>query len=201
MPARCFLAFDLPDEAIRRLADARRAFLEASGGWEQEKWVAPGLLHVTLKFIGPLEDASVDEAVLALLEACAPLPPAALELTGLRAVPSPRRANMLWATMRDVDGSVGRVAGVVDALLAARFGVPVSERAFAPHVTLARARRPRRAGEDAIGAANSRLAPVQDRVGPMSVPSLTLYSSTLGREGPTYAALADIAVGTTYRPD
>ena len=56
MGVRTFLALDL-DEAIRqRLADAQRQIDDPGA---KIKWVAPELLHVTMKFLGEVDDAAV----------------------------------------------------------------------------------------------------------------------------------------------
>lgn len=195
MPARCFLAFDLPPDTVRRLDDTRRAFLSAAPDWAGEKWVDSALLHVTLKFIGPLDDAVVPAATAALVAACAALPPAAVVLTSVRTVPSPRRATMLWAEMRDASGGMTALARTVDEALASPFGVPPCEREFAPHVTLARARRPRPVPSGPAEQATACLVEGSELDRTMSVHSLTLYASTLRREGPTYEALGLIPVG------
>lgn len=196
MPGRCFLAFDLPRAGAIRLQDARRAFVERAPAWAGERWVPSHQLHVTLKFIGPIDDRALPDALTALTDACAVLRAPVLRLESIRAVPSARRASMLWATFADTDGACGALASTVDEVLSARSGVPADDRAFVPHVTLVRARAPRAAPESALSAARSCSASGRTADGSMSVRSLTLYASTLGNSGPTYDSLGRVPVGT-----
>ncbi|HEX9094408.1 MAG TPA: RNA 2',3'-cyclic phosphodiesterase [Coriobacteriia bacterium] len=195
MPARCFLAIDLPPAAVRTLRDVSAAFLEHAPAWAGEKWVRPEILHLTLKFIGPMPDGAVGPALERLAKVLGPLPRPRTKLSRMRAVPSPRRASMLWATFDDPDGAAAAIAAAADRVLAAEFGVPSDARAFSPHVTLARARSPRPVPQDALPAAQARLetGPESDRE--MSVRSCTLYASTLGPDGPAYRSLGTIGLG------
>jgi 2'-5' RNA ligase len=195
VPGRCFLAVDLPHPSVLLLRDAQTAIARAAPEWGTEKWVRPELLHVTVKFIGPLPDATVDEALAALAAVCAPLCQPALELAYAHAVPSARRASMVWATLKDTAGTCETAAATVDAELARGFGVAPDVRAFRPHITLVRARSPRSVPSDAIAAADACLAAGREMDRIVSVPSFTLYSSTLGPHGPAYALLGRVPVG------
>lgn len=195
MPGRCFLAIDLPTSWADALASVRSAYLHEARPWAGEKWVAPELLHVTMRFIGPIEDCAVVALLGSLQATCAPAKAPRLTLSGVRAVPSPRRASMLWSTVHDEDGVCGRLAHAIDEALEAALGLQPESRAFSPHVTLVRARSPRAAPSPALDAANARLASGPASVREMSVRSLTLYSSTLGRSGPDYRVLGRVHVG------
>jgi len=189
VPGRCFLAITLPDPVLATLASARRAFLEQAPAWAGEKWVRPGLLHVTVAFLGDVPDERLPCLLEALRSVGAVVPPIELHLSGVRAVPSQRRASMVWALL---DGDVAAATWVRDeALLAA--GRSAEGRPFAPHVTLVRARGERRVHHPALQAAADVVSDCgKAGVGTMSVPSLTVFSSTLDGAGPTYRELARI---------
>lgn len=188
MPARCFIAVDLPDRAKRALAAAREALLDADPGWTDQKWVDRGLLHVTVAFLGSVPDPILDATIRELAAVASGFSEFELRLTGARAVPGLRRATMVWAEA-EADGELGALR---DELLRAA-GCDPDPRPFRPHVTLVRARRAHRIDGDAIAAAGSILsASGKGPDGSMSVPSLTLYASTLGACGPSYEVLADL---------
>jgi RNA 2',3'-cyclic 3'-phosphodiesterase len=192
VPARCFVSFDLSEQALDLLENARAAFLDVAPEWRQEKWVDRQLQHVTLKFIGPLPDDSVAGAVEGLARVAADFEPLAMEAAEVRAVPGAKRASMLWCTIGGEVQRCARLAREVDSLLAAEFGVEADERAYLPHATLVRVRRHRRAPADAIAAANAAIGAgkASDRF--VSVPSITLWSSTLSSGPPVYQPLAEI---------
>lgn len=195
MPGRCFLGIALPRGVLHLLAEAERAFLAHAHGWTDDKWVRRELQHVTLKFIGPLPDQSVDEAVAALGEALSQVPPFSLTLSGVRAVPSPRRASMLWAVFEGDVAAAASLARACDEVLAEGFGVEADTRSFKPHTTLVRTRKPRSAHEDAMQAAADAIQRGKDADRLVSVRHVTLYSSTLGPGGPSYERLSEIPLG------
>jgi RNA 2',3'-cyclic 3'-phosphodiesterase len=193
MPSRCFLALTLAPEVLDALDAVRGAFVEAAPSWRDEKWVLPELQHVTVKFIGALPDDAVPELVAELATAIEGVGCVSLRPADVRAVPGLRRATMLWAMLEGDLARVSRLHDRADALLASRFEVAADERAFRPHVTLVRARRPRAVPGEALAAAQSALAASSKRaVGFPSVPRLTLFASTLGRHGPRYESIGEI---------
>jgi len=142
--------------------------------------VSPQALHVTVAFLGWREPADVDPVAAALREL--PLPETPL-LTPLRvrALP-PRRTRLFALDLEDEAGRGGSLAAAVSARLEAGGWYEPEDRPWWPHVTLARVRRGERA------------APWPDLPAPPRAPfraaALTLYRSTLRREGAEYDALA-----------
>jgi 2'-5' RNA ligase len=189
VPSRCFLALTLPDRVVRTLGAARDTFLASAPGWAGEKWVAAPLLHITVAFLGPLDERSLEVGVQGMRGAVAPVPAFDLRLGKVTAVPSLRRATMLWATLEDPEGAL---IGLRDGLLAA---FPSAEGGFdrpvRPHVTLVRTRRPRLVDRDALAEASALVSPGGKKPdGVVSVRSVTLFSSTLRPAGPEYREIA-----------
>jgi 2'-5' RNA ligase len=189
MPPRCFLALTVPDRVVHTLSAARDTFLAGAPDWAGEKWAASRLLHVTLAFLGPLDGDQADADIRRMRETAALVPAFELRLGTVVAVPSSRRATMLWATLDDPDGAFERLR---DVLLPA-FRAPRAElhRPLRPHVTLVRARKPRSVDRDALAGASARVG--SGGKGPdgiVSVHSVTLFSSTLRAEGPQYRELS-----------
>jgi 2'-5' RNA ligase len=201
MPDRVFVAIDLREGTRASLADATAVLLQADPSWAGEKPVAPPLLHVTLAFIGPVPDAALGEFVERLHRAAGAIESFDLRIAAVRAMPSARRATMAWAALDDpCSGAALLAARVADAA-----GLPEGSRPFRPHVTLVRARRPHALAPAAIAAAGAVLsAPGKEADRTVSVPSVTVYSSTLGASGPTYSSLAKVLLtdgGTRARTD
>jgi RNA 2',3'-cyclic 3'-phosphodiesterase len=193
MPSRAFLALTLPDPSRTLLADACTAIRGSAHGWIGEKWVAPELLHVTVKFVGPLPEAAVPRVLEALRAEGARHMPFSLEITDVHPVPSKRRAAMLWARLAGETESCEMLAAGFEGVVEDLLGVDRDSRSFRPHVTLARARRPRGVPALALEAAGRVLAdPSRASARAMSVASATLFASTLGPAGPTYDRLGEI---------
>lgn len=119
-----------------------------------------------------------------ILAASHPFP---LPFFRLSARPGTRRSSMIWAEFRDPSGDCEALAATISNVpesLGLDLGVTM--RAFKPHVTLARARRPRPLQASALQAGSHA---VSAGARTMSVLSATLFTSTLTRHGPIYDAL------------
>ena len=137
---RLFLAIPLP-EALREDAVAltRRLALDPAC------WRAPDPegFHLTLRFLGEMAAeacARQDAAWRAAVSAFEAIP---LEAGGCGFFPGGRRARVVWLAVRDLsdDGVLARLAAALEREARAA-GLAAERRPFAPHVTLARARRP-----------------------------------------------------------
>jgi 2'-5' RNA ligase len=134
---RLFVALEIP-AAVRdyfaALINELRA-LESKSSAKKPRWVRPENLHVTLKFIDHIEPAKLDpiRATLAEVRSEAPVD---LRFRGLGFFPNARRPRVLWAGTA-ASQNLASIAGDVDASLA-KLGIPAEERAFTPHLTLAR---------------------------------------------------------------
>jgi len=184
MPGRVFVAIDPPERTRALLSSCLDSFLQAAPRWRLEKPVGQHLMHVTLAFLGDVPDPALPTLLADMSSALSRVEPFELRVSGVRAVPSPGRATMIWATAEGE--GVQHLAGLVRASA----GLSEPDRAFKAHITLARARRPLRAPSGALDAAARELSDpgkASDRI--MSVRSATVYSSTLGSAGPAYRQL------------
>jgi 2'-5' RNA ligase len=183
---RCFIAIELPSEVRTLFVNAGQAVRRADGRWRDEKWVSNENLHVTLKFAGHIAEPDVDVLVAACLRHVAQIPLFELTADGVRAVPSPNRARMLWGTLSDPIGMGAELAAAAERA-ALEVGVEPETRSFEPHVTLVRARAPHSIAPEGLGEANRVVSAAHAVV---SVSAATVFRSTLGKSGPRYTALA-----------
>ena len=194
MPARVFVAIELPPATRDLMSRATEAICAVEPSWCDEKLVRAELMHMTVAFVGAVPDPSLSFLLERLRSAAGHTPAFGLRLAGVRAVPSLARASMVWATF---DGDTGAAAALSE-IIATAAGLAAEGRRFVAHATLARARRSRRVDAAAVHAASSVLLDAgkeADRA--VSVLSATVFSSTLGSAGPTYERLAILPLGTT----
>ncbi len=101
------------------------------------RWVNPGNVHLTLKFLGNVDAAVIPSLVESVQAAVGGSGPFRLTLGNLGAFPNPARARVVWVGLE----------GAVDALLdlqrrveqaATAMGFAEEQRPFAPHLTLGR---------------------------------------------------------------
>jgi len=188
---RVFIGIDLPEPWRRALAAGGEAIRAAEPKWEGEKWVPAENLHVTLKFMGDLPDETARFLGPDLERALEGFSPFSLPLhRALLPSPEAKRASMLWTTLSDPDGRALELLSRVEDV-AADYGVVPESRHFHPHITLVRARSPRfiKSAEEAARVIEAALP--ADRT--MSVPSVTVFRSTLTKSKPLYDRLAVVS--------
>ena len=146
---RTFVALELPWAVGITLAAAieRLAFLG-----NKVRWVRPEGAHLTLKFLGDVDEARVPGVVAAVQDAASGIPPFTLKTAHLGGFPRLERARVFWLGLQgDVD-VVCRLQERVEQVLAP-MGFAPERRRFFPHITLGRARRNPVGGAPASGAA------------------------------------------------
>ena len=180
MAVRTFVAVLLPDDLRGRLALAIDALRPHAPG---VAWVAAENLHVTVKFLGGVEEARLAE-VRAALERAVTAPAFEVNMRGLGAFPGATRARVLWAGAPGSPAFAG-LAGAVDRALAG-LGFPPEVRGFTPHVTLGRVREP---GRNPALASALEAAAHRD-FGALRVDRISLMRSDLSPRGARYTELA-----------
>ena len=169
--------------ALRPPVAIRERLLALMGGVPGARWQADDQLHLTLRFIGEVEERTAEDvhAALAAVHATAPT----VRLAGVGRFGDRRRGGALWAGVRPHE-ELARLHKKVDQACA-RAGLPPEGRAYLPHVTVARFSRLATAGPeverwlgDAAGLSGA----------PFILPHLILYQSMLARDGAHYEPLA-----------
>jgi 2'-5' RNA ligase len=175
---RAFLAVDLPEAARAQAARALetvRAAVDAPA-----RWVDPEKLHLTLKFLGQVEERRLPRIAELAAARIARLGPIEMELGGFGAFPHARAARIVWLGVSAGAPALARAARKLDSA-AARAGVPRERRPFRAHLTLGRLRTPGRVPLERL------VAPPGD---PFSVEEVVLYESRPDSNGSTYVPLA-----------
>jgi 2'-5' RNA ligase len=177
---RLFVALDIPETVRAALAGLVQKLRAAHPG---ARWARMEGFHVTLKFIGETasENAGAIQAALASIPAQAPF---SIDFRGLGFFPNDRHPRVLWAGVAASPQLTG-LAAAVDATLAP-LGIPREERAFSPHLTLARFKEPH--GLPSLHAAIEKAKPFE--FGLATAKEFHLYQSVLKRDGAEYTRLA-----------
>jgi 2'-5' RNA ligase len=132
---RSFVAVELPEPVRAALGRIQEGAKVAGGAGA--KWVSPGGIHLTLKFLGNVDEAKVPHLVQALTTACEGSGPIALALSKLGVFPGPSRPRVAWVGLSGGVSELLRLQEQVEKALSP-LGFPREERAFTPHLTLAR---------------------------------------------------------------
>jgi 2'-5' RNA ligase len=190
---RLFLALDIPDDIRERIA----RFIEGVSGFAPDaRWAKPESLHVTLKFIGEQPDAAVKQIKQAL-STIASSPPE-IHFCGYGFFPTAKSARVFWIGM-EAAPQLAALATAIDDKMPA-LGIPKEDRAFSPHLTLARGAgasgSPRRDKKDIPNRTFHRLQeklaalPAPD-FGSMTPRSFFLFQSQLSPKGSKYTKLSE----------
>jgi 2'-5' RNA ligase len=134
--ARAFIAVTPPDAALDALAPAVRTLADAE---PHLRWLPRAQWHITLQFLGPVPDA--ERTADAIRAALATIAPFTIYLAGAGAFPTSRRGSVLWVGVQPDDQLRSLAAAVSDSTR--ELGFPTEDRPFHPHLTVARASRPR----------------------------------------------------------
>jgi 2'-5' RNA ligase len=169
--ARAFVAVVPPPavlEAVESLVESLRAPDDGL------RWSRPDQRHLTLQFLGRV--AELDSLTESLDESLRRVAPFALQLGGGGAFPAPKRASVVWLGASTGAAELDELAAAVTGATAP-LGFATEDRPFRPHLTLARAPRPRD------------LRPLVDRLGtdpagpPWTVERVVLFESVTRADG------------------
>lgn len=172
------------------------AVIELLGGVQQQlrrtypdaRWVRPDLWHVTLKFLGQTAPENVPTLQDVAKRAVCDCAPGWAELGPIEAKPGWRRPRLIWVRCTLPPAWLAMQSKLER--LCAGLGFPVENRAFHPHLTLARL---------------DTIRPVENVPEPAFllsvqstqwwIDSIRLYRSQTGPRGSQYEVLAEIPVG------
>ena len=161
---------------LRPPASIRAPLLALMGGIPGARWQDDGQLHITLRFIGEVDERAAEDAALAL--SAVRWPPLEIGLEGVGTFDSRGRINAVWAGIRPREALAGLHRKIDQALV--RAGQPPERRAYLPHITLARMNAPAEAAERFVEAHAGLASP------PFMLDHFYLFESHLGHDGARY---------------
>ena len=186
---RTFIAVELDEPlriAIARVQDKLKRQVPAGS----VKWVVPGGIHLTLKFLGDTPSARLSDIEAALQVVCAGRAAFEFAVEGRGCFPDFRRPRVIWVAVKDKGQALARLQAAVETHVTP-LGWPTEERAFSPHLTLGRISR----GADSQAAAAVGQAvekSVVEGIGTQQVSAVSLIRSDLRPSGPVYTPLLSV---------
>lgn len=135
---RLFFAFGVPtreNERLQPVVEALAADLPSA------RWVDPANRHVTVRFMGHMNEDALNPVSGAAQRAASRTRPGEISIGGIGAFPKMGRARVLWAGIDDHGGVAAALSQALEDELAAA-GFEREERPYKPHLTLARFKTP-----------------------------------------------------------
>ena len=178
---RLFIAATLPLDLAESLDHIVRKVKPRLG---PASWVRPDAQHVTFAFAGEQSEHTINAISTALAPRLAPIAAFEARLEGAGFFPSRSRPRIAWCSITPRDPLMA-IATVVRERLAVA-GVAFDEKAFHPHLTLARLKGPWSA--DSVASFESAIAAFESPLFPID--HVRLYESRLSSQGATHTVLA-----------
>ncbi len=173
---RAFIAIDLPEPLHAALAEAQQGFHSAC---REARWTRSEGIHLTLKFLGEISDAQTKQVVEALGR-ISPFEPFSVEVNGFGFFPQAQRPRVFWAGVV-APPALQELAARVESHMEKNVFVR-EDRAFSPHLTLARFPVPR--PQPALEAAVAARATAS--LGRFAASEFFLFESKLSPQGAQY---------------
>ncbi len=135
---RTFIALEMNVALQRHLEEVTRQVARALPG---VRWLDAVSIHLTLAFLGELNDEQLSEAMNASATAARQVRAFSYRLSRLGIFGSPRQPRIIWMGIEEPSGSLIRLHRLLNQELEQR-GFEIDKRPFSPHLTLARVKSP-----------------------------------------------------------
>jgi 2'-5' RNA ligase len=182
---RAFVAVDLEPQTVQRIAEAIDRLRPRIPGI---RWLPPANFHLTLKFLGDVDEAKIEPIATALEREFCPFSCFTINAKGLGVFPDLKRPRILWVGL--VGDELNALASRVEKALIP-FGFAAERRAFTPHLTVGRWRE--------FNGSSKELGNEVEKwqghdFGRSNVDEVILFQSVLKPEGAVYRRLKTVAL-------
>jgi 2'-5' RNA ligase len=182
---RAFVAVDLETQTVQKIA---AAIVQLRPRIPGIRWLPPANFHLTLKFLGDIEEAKVAPIAAALERELYPFSCFTINAKGLGVFPDLKRPRILWVGL--VGGELNALASTAEKALVP-FGFAAERRSFTPHLTIGRWRQfngsPKELGDEIEKWRGHDF-------GRSNVHEVLLFQSVLKPEGAVYRPLKTVAL-------
>ena len=180
---RMFCAIELPEEVRRQLEEhivkLRKAVPDVAASWSRVENI-----HLTLKFFGNVALDRIPTISAAAARAVAEFSTFPIGIGNTGVFPKPSRPQVLWIGVSDPSGRLSALQARLENECASE-GFPKEDRAYRPHLTIARVRRPE-GGRRLADAHLQMNFPTID----IKLNELILFRSELSPKGSKYTAVS-----------
>ncbi|HEY7955513.1 MAG TPA: RNA 2',3'-cyclic phosphodiesterase [Polyangia bacterium] len=184
MTIRAFVAVNLSVAATRRVVDEVEKQKPTVAALTVA-WVPPANLHLTLRFVGTIEEALIEGMVGRLKPRLKGRAPLELRARGLGAFPSHEKPRVLWVGLDGGEPLLALQREVEAAMV--ELGLAREERPFHPHLTVGRVK------AQPEGASFTWSSEAE--LGMSQVSEIVIYESRTAERGAEYLARARLPLG------
>lgn len=178
---RTFIAIELSEEIRNALAQIQ-SHLKYAGA--DVKWVEKNNIHLTLKFLGEIDDKKCEKVKAVLDQIAAEFKPFELDLKDIGAFPKIEFPRVIWVGLDKGAKESTEIAKKIDEALS-KTGFQEETRPFAAHLTVGRVRSSKNKEVLKEKITDYQLPITKSEI----IPSIILFQSTLTPKGPIYTKL------------
>ena len=189
---RAFIAIDI-DPQVRE--NITRAIGQLRSRVLEVRWIAPANFHLTLKFLGDIEQTQIEAIGAALEERLRPFPRFTINAKGLGVFLDLRRPRIMWIGL--AGNELTTLAAQVELALLP-LGFAPEKRNFTPHLTIGRWRQTDRPSKT-LGQELESLKDYQ--FGASNVDEVILFQSVLKPEGAIYTRAKAVTLRNDHSDD
>jgi 2'-5' RNA ligase len=182
---RLFIAIDIDDSVLASVTKLQQQIRDRMKNRNGLKWVAPELMHLTLKFLGEVDESRIEEITDAIAIVCLEKKVFEFELSVVGTFGRP--AKVLWLGSEKQSAELAALAASIEQGLSELL-FEKETRPFSAHLTLARIK------DNGVDKNLRRVVSDFEKVEviPVKVDSVCLYKSQLTSDGPVYTLLRKI---------
>ncbi|HXH70412.1 MAG TPA: RNA 2',3'-cyclic phosphodiesterase [Pyrinomonadaceae bacterium] len=182
---RIFVAIDISDEARAKTANytesLRDEFPQVRIGWERAE-----KLHLTLKFLGEVDEKQLAKLTAAVEETAQQLSNFKLQITETGAFPSKRNARILWLGVHGETENLQELNKILEKECEKK-GFAREKRNFKAHLTIARLREPHKSKKLVEGHLGNEFNSPE-----FQVFKIAIYESRLQKTGSIYNKIKNV---------
>jgi RNA 2',3'-cyclic 3'-phosphodiesterase len=186
---RTFIALEL-SKPIRDKVLTLQESLARSG--VDVKWVEAENLHLTLLFLGEVDDRDLPKVCKVVAEGCQKHAPFTMAIENVGGFPNARRPRILWVGVSEGTREVVALHDTLEEKLLDLGCYRREERQYTPHLTLGRVKK-EESSTDELAALLAKKA--EWHGGEVAVREVLVMSSELTSQGPVYAVLSRAKLG------
>ncbi|MBE0478040.1 RNA 2',3'-cyclic phosphodiesterase [Candidatus Aerophobetes bacterium] len=131
---RVFIAVELPQQVKKEIAAIQNKITDTTN---KIKWVSPASMHITLKFLGEVQEKRLDKVFDISQGVADKFNPFSVEIKGTGAFPETGNPKVLWVGIKEGSAELARMAAELEKELF-KDGFPGERKKWTPHITLGR---------------------------------------------------------------
>lgn len=188
---RVFISVELPDEIKKKVAEATAPLKEIESGI---KWVEDRNLHITLKFLGWVEDRKIDNMISLTEESAQGTGSFKLKFAGLGTFPGGGSPRVVWIGITEGGEKLKLIAEKLENNFSSA-GFRSEEREFSAHLTIGRVKDlpAGRHGKKGVDKVVEKMDILKNKsFGEMAVKHISIMKSALSPKGPVYEKIKEV---------